>query len=367
MPKLAINKIKVRNRFRTNLGDIHSLAVSIEEVGLLHPIVVRPDGRLIAGERRLAACKKLGWRSVPVTFVDLKEVIRGEFAENAYRKDFLPSEIEAIRRALLPLEKAAAKERQKRHGDTAPGRKKQSGKISRSDGRVRDRIASFAGISGRTLEKIQAIVEAAERQPRRFGPLVAEMDRYGRIDAAYRKLLRIQDEDQTLAVKPLKGKFRTIVIDPPWDRSGVRERARPAYATMTQKELLALPVPLWADDPAHLYLWTTNADLLDAFQLMEVWGFKYQTMLTWMKPSFGRGAYFRTTTEHVLFGVRGHLLTQVRNIGTHFTAPKTAHSEKPNYFYALVERASYPPYVDIFARKKRSGWSTWGNDIHEAA
>ena len=81
----------------------------------------------------------------------------------------------------MPLQKAAAKERQRLHGGTAPGRKKQSGKLSRSDrGRVRDKIASFAGISGRTLEKIQTIVEAAERQPKRFGQLVAEMDRYGR-------------------------------------------------------------------------------------------------------------------------------------------------------------------------------------------
>jgi len=367
MPKLTINKIKVRNRYRKDLGDISSLAVSIEEVGLLHPIVVRPDGRLIAGERRLAACKKLGWKTVPVTCVDLKEVIRGEFAENAYRKDFLPSEIDAIRRALLPLEKAAAKERQRCHGGTAPGRKKQSGQISRSDGRVRDKIASFAGISGRTLEKIQAIVEAAKRHPRRFEHLIADMDRYGRIDATYRKLRRMIDEEQRLGVKPLKGKFRTIVIDPPWDYPGVPERARPAYATMSQKELLALPVASWVDSPAHLYLWSTNADLPDAFQLMEVWGFKYKTMLTWVKPSFGMGSYFRTSTEHVLFGVRGHLLTRVRNIGTHFTAPKTFHSAKPDFFYELVERASYPPYVDVFARKKRSGWTAWGNDIHEAA
>jgi hypothetical protein len=217
----------------------------------------------------------LNWKSVPVTIVHLQEVIRGEFAENAHRKDFLPSEIDAIRRALLPLEKAAAKERQRRHGGTAPGRGKQSGQISRSDGRVRDRIAGFAGISGRSLEKIQTIVEAAERQPRRFGPLVADMDRHGRIDAAYRKLLRIRDEEQRLAVKPLKGKFKTICIDPPWAYSGVPERARPAYATMSQKELLALPVASWADDPAHLYLWSTNADLRDAFDLMEAWGFKY--------------------------------------------------------------------------------------------
>ena len=116
MTKLPIRKIKVRNRYRKNLGDIDSLAASIKELGLLHPIVVRPDGRLIAGERRLAACKRLGWKTVPITYVDLKEVVRGEFAENAFRKDFLPSEIEAIRRALEPHEKESAKERQRKHG-----------------------------------------------------------------------------------------------------------------------------------------------------------------------------------------------------------------------------------------------------------
>jgi N6-adenosine-specific RNA methylase IME4 len=202
------------------------------------------------------------------------------------------------------------------------------------------------------LIKIEAVVEAAEQEPRRFGQLVADMDRSGRIDAAYRKLRRTIDEEQRLAVKPLKGKFKTIVIDPPWQYSGAPERVRPVYATMTQEELLALPVSSWADHPAHLYLWSTNADLRDAFELLEVWGFKFKTMITWVKKSFGIGSYFRTSTEHVLFGVRGHLLTRVRNIGTHFTAPRTFHSEKPDYFYQLVERASYPPYVDVFARKK---------------
>ena len=133
MARLPVTKIKVRNRYRKKLGDIESLAA--KELGLLHPIVVRPDGRLIAGERRLAACKRLGMKSVPVTCVDLKEVVRGEFAENAFRKDFLPSEIEAIRRAIEPYERAAAKERQRRHGETAPGRRKHPGQVSPSDGR----------------------------------------------------------------------------------------------------------------------------------------------------------------------------------------------------------------------------------------
>lgn len=79
-----------------------------------------------------------------MTLVDLKEVVRGEFAENAFRKDFLPSEIDAIRRAIEPLEKTAAKERQKHHGGTAPGRK-HSGKVSRSDGRTRNKIGAFRG------------------------------------------------------------------------------------------------------------------------------------------------------------------------------------------------------------------------------
>ena len=108
-----------------------------------------------------------------MTVIDLKEVVRGEFAENAFRKDFLPSEIDAIRRAIEPLEKAAAKERQRQHGGTAPGRRKHSGKLARSDGRTRDRFGAFAGISGRSLAKIQAIVEAAERKPKLYGPLLA--------------------------------------------------------------------------------------------------------------------------------------------------------------------------------------------------
>lgn len=144
MRKLAINKLEVRGRFRKHLGDIQSLARSTEEVGLLHPVVIRKDGRLIAGESRLAACKKLGWTSVPVTVVDLKEVIRGEVAENVERQGFLPSEIDAIRRVLLPLERAAAKERQRLHGGTAPGRRKQSGQLSQCDGgRVRDQNCSL--------------------------------------------------------------------------------------------------------------------------------------------------------------------------------------------------------------------------------
>lgn len=98
-----IASIKIGIRHRKDMGDIAGLAASIAEIGLLHPIVVRADGTLIAGERRLEACKQLGWVDVSVNVVDIDEVVRGELAENAERKDFLPSEIDAIRKALEPV------------------------------------------------------------------------------------------------------------------------------------------------------------------------------------------------------------------------------------------------------------------------
>src|SRR5258708_2763691 len=158
-----ISDIKVGKRHRNDLGDIDGLADSIAAIGLLHPIVVRRNGLLIAGQRRYEACKLLGWNDVPVTIVDLDDVARGELDENAIRKDFLHSEIEAIRRTFEPVEKVAAKKRMSDGGKGA--------KVSQPS------RAADAGVSGRTVEKIKAVVEAAESEPERFAKLVEEMDR----------------------------------------------------------------------------------------------------------------------------------------------------------------------------------------------
>ena len=97
-----IKGISLKSRHRKDMGDIKGLMDSIAEVGLLHPIVVTPDSQLIAGQRRLKACKNLKWKTIPVHIVDLKEIVRGEFAENFVRKDFLPSEAVAISEVLEP-------------------------------------------------------------------------------------------------------------------------------------------------------------------------------------------------------------------------------------------------------------------------
>lgn len=161
-----------------------------------------------------------------------------------------------------------------------------------------------------------------------------------------------------------EGTFRTIVADPPWQygNGSTRNAARKHYPTMTVPEVCALDVKSRAHDEAHLYLWTTNNFLREAFDVVEAWGFEYKTCLTWVKPQMGMGNYFRGGTEHVLFGVRGGLRTQSRSLVNWFEASRGRHSAKPQHFYELVEKASPGPFLEMFARARRLGWTGWGNE-----
>ena len=99
--------------------------------------------------------------------------------------------------------------------------------------------------------------------------------------------LRAEDEKRVLSLKVQPGRYRTIVIDPPWDYEwlSLAGRAKPGYATMTHEQLLALDVAQWAEDDCHLYLWTTNNFMTRAVELMARWGWQHKTVLTWVKPS----------------------------------------------------------------------------------
>lgn len=173
--------------------------------------------------------------------------------------------------------------------------------------------------------------------------------------AGRRILMHERDAARIAELEPIEGKFRALVIDPPWDYEGlsIAGRAAPLYATMTQEELLDLDVAGWAEDDCHLYLWTTNNFITRAVALMRAWGFAHKTVLTWKKPRWGLGSYFRNSTEHVLFGVRGELRTRSDSIATHFEAPLGEHSEKPEAFYEIVRAASHGPYGEIFQRDER--------------
>lgn len=152
-------------------------------------------------------------------------------------------------------------------------------------------------------------------------------------------------------------------------------RARTAeahYPTMEVSEIAALPVADLADDNAHLYMWVTNPVLTEQrtdrrpMEVVRAWGFEPKTLLTWVKPKWGMGFFYRGRTEHVVFAVRGRcpIAPELREANV-FEAPCGRHSEKPDAFMDMVERVSPGPYLELFARRQRFGWDTWGNEAAE--
>jgi len=166
-------------------------------------------------------------------------------------------------------------------------------------------------------------------------------------------------------------RYKTIYADPPWNETGggkIKRGADRHYSLMKTKDILALPVQALCEENAHLYLWATNNHLPDALRVMSAWGFTYKTMITWVKDRIGLGQYFRGLTEHCLFGVRGVLPYKTvdgkRQQGrTYFEAPKRRHSEKPDEMRAMIEKVSYGPRIELFAREQYHGWDCWGNEV----
>jgi N6-adenosine-specific RNA methylase IME4 len=173
------------------------------------------------------------------------------------------------------------------------------------------------------------------------------------------------------------GPFRTLLADPPWRFRHRTGKISPEhhrlvrYDTMSPAEIAALPVGDVLAPDAHCYLWVPNALLAEGLQVLDGWGFRYKTMLIWHKvrrdgASDGRGVgfYFRNVTEPVLFGVRGRLRTSgpARRQVNLLATQKREHSRKPDELYPLIEACSPGPYLELFARYPRAGWTSWGDE-----
>ncbi|MCC6959433.1 MAG: ParB N-terminal domain-containing protein [Dehalococcoidia bacterium] len=189
---VAIDSIVIGERYRKDLGDIEGLAASIAETKLLQPVVITPDFRLIAGERRIAAFRQLGRAEIDAVVVDLDDIVKGEWAENAERKAFTRSEAVEIAEALLAREREKARERQSIAGEL---KAEASGKLPEaSKGDSRDIVGKAVGMSGGTYFRAREVVNAAKEDPERFEPIKEEMDQTGSVHGAYKKLKAAQAE-----------------------------------------------------------------------------------------------------------------------------------------------------------------------------
>jgi len=176
-------------------------------------------------------------------------------------------------------------------------------------------------------------------------------------------------------------KFSTILADPPWQFANRTGKMAPEhkrlnrYPTMHLDEIKNLPVPEVTEDRAHLYLWVPNALLSEGLEVLKAWGFEYKTNLLWYKirkdggpDGRGVGFYFRNVTELILFGVKGkniRTLQPGRSQPNIIATRKREHSRKPDEQYELIEKCSWGPFLELFARGPRDGWSSWGNQSED--
>jgi N6-adenosine-specific RNA methylase IME4 len=175
-------------------------------------------------------------------------------------------------------------------------------------------------------------------------------------------------------------RFGTILADPPWQFTNRTGRMAPEhkrlsrYSTMTVDEICALPIGDHGAETSHLYLWVPNALLPDGLRVMQAWGYTYKSNIVWYKTrkdggpdGRGVGFYFRNVTEILLFGVRGKN-ARTRDAGRRqvniIPSRKREHSRKPDETYEIIEACSTGPYLELFARGTRKGWTAWG---HQAA
>jgi len=190
------------------------------------------------------------------------------------------------------------------------------------------------------------------------------------------------------------GQYQTIYADPPWPEHGggkIKRGADRHYPLMKVADIMALPVRDWAAPNCHLYLWVTNNFFEDGFRVLQAWGFRPVTTITWFKSrdghdeiadhacdaadqdlQMGIGQYFRGVSESCLFAVRGSLPYRMRPDGkraqgrTAFHAPRTEHSVKPEKMRRMVELVSHEPRLEMFARRPAPGWDTWGLEAPES-
>lgn len=178
----------------------------------------------------------------------------------------------------------------------------------------------------------------------------------------------------------VKSQYRTIVADPPYPEygggiKGGRRGANRHYPLMSVKEILGMAdfvKSLRDPEGCHLWLWVTNTHLQDGLDVMKAWGFNYKNKVTWKKDRFGLGQYLRGMSEDCLFGVYGALPYKTIEIDgrtkraqgvTVIEAPRTEHSTKPDALMEMAELVSYPPRIELFARRTKDGWDAIGSAL----
>jgi N6-adenosine-specific RNA methylase IME4 len=370
-------------------AEFDELVADIREHGLHEPIVVFED-KILDGRNRYRACEAAG---IEPTFTVYQgdDPISYVVSLNLRRRH-----LDESQRAMV----AARLEQLKHGGDRKSNHQDANWHLDRED------AASLLNVGVRSVARaaevrdhgapelvraveqgavsVSAAADIATLSAEDQRELLARVDKSAILKAAQqirarkvetRRAERIADLAAIAnnnAALPTDRRFPVILADPPWQyRPGTESLERSLdYPTMATEEIAALPVATLAAPDAVLFMWTTSPHLPEALQVMEAWGFKYETSVVWVKHAIGMGHWVRNRHELLLIGSRGdmpHPAPSARPDSV-IEAPRREHSRKPDETYGKIEQM-YPelPKIELFARQARAGWAAWGNEIAREA
>jgi N6-adenosine-specific RNA methylase IME4/ParB-like chromosome segregation protein Spo0J len=384
-----ISDIKIINK-RRKLNDLNELKNSIHSIGLINPITITENYHLIAGYHRLEACKELGWKTMPVKANELTaELI--EIDENLIRNELTVLERgETLKRRKEIYEAMYPESKKGQYGKkgTDIKRKAENEIISFSED-----TANKTGFSSRTVqqevqiadkidEEVKEIIRETELADNKTELLKIARQNKEKQKELVEKIVtgtakNINDarkqiafeEKKEVSINELKNnKYSVIYADPPWkyDNSGYNTGVPDLhYPTMTNEEIINLPIKNITTENAILFLWATNPLLKEALKVIEAWGFEYKTNMVWIKDKFTYyGFYCYGKHELLLIATKGSMLPKREGmIESIIEADRGEHSKKPEIVYSIIENM-FPgfSYLELFSRNKREKWYQWGNE-----
>ncbi len=167
-----------------------------------------------------------------------------------------------------------------------------------------------------------------------------------------------------------QGPFGAILCDPPWSfrtyggKNVAPARGAQPYSVMSLADIKALPVGEIAAKDCLLFMWTVSHLQAAAFDVAAAWGFKPVSIaFVWDKNRMGMGYWTRQETEVCHLFKRGKPKRLSKGVRSLIRAPRREHSRKPDEQYGRIERLVAGPYLEMFSRSPRAGWSAWGNEV----
>lgn len=344
--------------------DYQRLKISIKKEGIQNPITILRDGTVIDGMHRLKIAKELKIKKIPSIVKDIDK-----------DKGFILGLSLNLARRHLSFEQ-----------------KKEIIKILRKKGHTQEEIAGVVGITQQAISKLENTsitkscntciipdlryrlsskqkeeiynkIEQAETQVKIASDYKISQQRISQIIKQTEREQKIikQRENIKNLIAP-EGLYDVIVIDPPWpygtEYHPEGRRVASPYPEMSIEEIKQIRIPYTKD--CILWLWTTNAFLRLAFEILEIWGFEYKNMATWVKDKIGTGYWLRGKTEHCLLATKGNPPFNGSKETTVIFGQRREHSRKPEEFYNLVEKTCKGKKLDYFGRQTRENWEIYG-------